>query len=98
MTPRTWTPGATTSGFTTPATLPRPENGATTGRSRVTSAAPTVNACGSMPGSPTCLALLPAATTASTPAARTCSTAAVNGSAPYAGAVGRATDRATLTT
>src|SRR4051794_24172165 len=96
ITPRTCTPAATTSGLVTPATTPRPENDATRGDFFDRSAAPTVSAWGSMPGSPTSSPLLPAATTGRTPAARTCSTAAVSGSAPYAGAVGLSTASARL--
>src|SRR5207302_237439 len=66
--------------------------------SALRSAAPTVSACGSRPGSRTSPALLPAAATTTTPAERTCSTATVSGSAPYAGAVGRSTASARLTT
>src|SRR5881394_2853331 len=98
MTPRTCEPGATTSGFATPATTPRPEKLETVALRPDTSADPTVSDFGSTPGSPTWSLSLPAAATTSTPAARTCSTAAVSGSAPYAGAVGRSTARATLTT
>jgi len=87
--PSTCTPLATTSGFCTPATTPLPEKGATDGLEVLRSAAPIVVAYGSMPGSPTSPATLPDAATTRTPAARTCSTATVNGSAPYDGAVGR---------